>query len=86
MIDWQKALLDQRIGVEEEQAKVLLWSIPILATRLLEFVTMSTFPGLPTMLTTGGERVRSIREKRAPNALLRLQRGTRVTPVNHSEL
>jgi hypothetical protein len=84
MVDWQKALLDQRVAVEEERAKVLLWSIPILATRLLEFVTMSLFPGMPTMLTTAGERVRSIREKMGPNALLRLQRGTTVTPVDPS--
>ena len=85
MVDWQKALLDQRIAGREEWAKVLLWFIPILATKAFELVTMSLWPRAPGMLTTAGERVRSIREKMAPDALLRLQRGTTVTPVNRGE-
>ena len=84
MVDWQKVLLDQRIALEEEQAKVLLWSIPILITRLLELATMSVFPGVSGGITTAGERIRGVREKVAPKRLLRLQKGTTVTPVDNS--
>jgi hypothetical protein len=81
MIDWQKALLDQRVEVKEEWNKVLLWAIPILFTTALGFVTVSVAAGVAAALTTGVERLRSIRGKRTPSALLRLQRGTTVTPI-----
>lgn len=81
MVDWQKALLDQRVEVEEEKAKGLLWAIPIMMLSSLELMTMTIAPGAVKGLAEGVERLRASRSRRSPGALLRLKKGTTVTPV-----
>lgn len=81
LVPWQKVLLDRRVKVEEEEAKGLWWSVPILIGVTLSIVTWSVVPvGLLGVAVPGLERIRSLRAARAPSPLSRLLSGTTVTP------
>jgi hypothetical protein len=79
MIDWQKALLDQRVEVEEEKWKVSLGAIPVVMG-ILQLFTVSRLPGLISTFASGAGIARSAKGKMKPSALVRLQRGTTITP------